>query len=259
VLKKYLFILFLLLFNFQLLSANEETTEKELIRVILQGVEATQKFLTKVPTYKLYKNDKTILHYAVQFEKYDVVEFLISKNVDLSRKGGIYYQTALQDAIFYQYFSIARLLINAGTPLDIKNLDGDTALHIAARNGYMDMVNILVNAGASKNIYNSKSKTPYDLVPTFTMSNTKEMKRKLKVTSSIIPPNKKKETDTHNMATFTLDEVEFNHPTFVLDEISIDDESNGNEQTYSKAIHLNQINEDSTTRNSSIGATIRSD
>ena len=135
--KKSLSMVVFLLISQQGLNANLKVTEKsvtdkEVIIAINKGVNSTQEFLKKIPTYQLYKDENTILHYAVKLKKYDVVEYLVNK-VDLSNKGGLYYQTALQDAIFYGNLRIAELLITSGTNLDIKNIDGETALHIAAK------------------------------------------------------------------------------------------------------------------------------
>ena len=249
-LKKSLFILSILVFNLNILNADDIALEKELILSLNQGVKSTEKFLEKVPTYQLYEYDKTILHYAVKLQKYDIVEFLVSKDIELSRKGGMYYQTALQDAIFYKYFRIARLLVNGGTPLDIKNIDGDTALHIAARNGYTDMVKLLLSNGASKNIINAQGNTPYNLIPKFMMDSSKKLK-------SILQPDKQGEINNNeNNANFTLDSMNHGSATFTLDQMNFGDYV---EEEYpsskSKSIELKK---NSIIKNSTIGSFIKS-
>ena len=248
-LKKRIFVILLLFCN--LLSANSDITEKEVISALQGGVKSTKEFLKKVPTYQLYEEDKTILHYAVELKKYDVVQFLISKNIELYRRGGTYYQTALQDAIFYQYFGIARLLINAGTPLDIQNIDGDTALHIATRNGYFDIVKILIENGASKDIYNNNDKTPYDLVPKFTNGDNKKIKLMLK-------PNKylKIKNDLKKQSTITTsDEINQNQATFTLDQMYFDDQVGVSiDNVIPKET---QLIEDTEIKNSNIGTNVQ--
>lgn len=256
-LRKRIFIILILLCNNILVSANVLATEKELITALQGGVTSTKKFLKRVPVYQLYEEDKTILHYAVALKSYDVIQFLISKNIELDRRGGMYYQTALQDAIFYQYFSIARLLINNGSPLDIKNIDGDTALHIAAGNGYFDMIKLLLAKGASKNIYNNNNKTPYDLVPKFTTENYKEMKILLKPDKGL---KLEEETKKESRITTSSDGINRNQASFILDQmyfddqvgVSIDDilpENSG--QTY--------ISNDTEMKNSDVGTNIHTD
>jgi len=154
--------------------------EQDVLRALSQGVKATKKFLIKVPTYQLYKNNKTILHYAVELDKYDVVEFLTKNRVNLSQKGGMFFQTPLQDAIYYRHFAIAKLLINRGSPLDTKNVNGETALHIAAKNGYSDIVNALLAKGASLNIADEDGNLPYELIPKLMHDDEKELLSKLK-------------------------------------------------------------------------------
>ena len=217
--KKKIYIILILLFN-NLLIGNSIVTEKELISALQGGVKSTKEFLKKVPTYQLYEEDKTILHYAVELRNYDVIEFLIDKNMELFRRGGIFYQTALQDAIFYQYFRIAILLINSGTPLDIKNIDGDTALHIAVRNGYLDIVKILIENGASKNIYNNNDNTPYDILPKFIIDNNKEVKALLKPDRSL---KIEEESKRQGMIT-TSSEINRGQATFTLDQMCFDDQ-----------------------------------
>lgn len=235
------------------MNANDIALEKKLISSLNQGVNSTENFLEKVPTYQLYEYDKTILHYAVELQKYDIVEFLVSKDVELSRKGGIYYQTALQDAIFYKYFRIARLLVNGGTPLDIKNIDGDTALHIAAENGYSDMVNLLLSNGASKNIVNSQGNTPYNLIPKFMMDNSKKLK-------SILQPDKQGEINSNknnnNDANFVLDSMNHGSATFTLDKMDFGDYIE-KEYPSSKSKSI-EVKKNSIIKNSNIGAFIKS-
>ncbi|CAA6800375.1 MAG: Inversin protein alternative isoform, putative [uncultured Sulfurovum sp.] len=234
------------------LNANSEQMEIRVVKSLNQGLKATENFLEQVPTYYVYEEDKTILHYAVELDKYEIVEFLISKNVELNRQGGVYFQTALQDAIFYEYFRIARLLINSGTQLDIQNIDGETALHIAAKNGYYDMITVLINNGASKDILNLDGQTPYDLIPNFSMSNTKKMQ-------SILKPSPISTNRTRRNDYFPLDSMEYGQATFTLDQMNFDTDKVRNDSSVrSKGIDLNIVNEDTESINSNIGDIIKS-
>ena len=152
-----------------------KVTEQDVLTAVNKGVVATKKFLSTTPTYQLYEKNKTILHYAVELDKYDVVEFLTRHRVNLARKGGMFFQTPLQDAIYYRHFRIAKLLINRGSPLDTKNVNGETALHIAAKNGYVDIVKALLAKGASINIVDEDGNLPYELIPELMFENDKEL------------------------------------------------------------------------------------
>ena len=167
-----------------------QVTEKDVLNAVNKGVVATKKFLSTTPTYQLYEKNKTILHYAVELDKYDVVEFLTRHRVNLARKGGMFFQTPLQDAIYYRHFRIAKLLINRGSPLDSKNVNGETALHIAAKHGYIDIVKALLAKGASINIVDGDGNLPYELIPKLMFEDDKELLSILK------PENNNNETSS---------------------------------------------------------------
>jgi hypothetical protein len=157
------------------LHANSQVTERDVLIAITKGVDATKEFLKIAPTYQLYENYKTILHYAVELNKYDVVEFLSQHKINLARKGGMFSQTPLQDAIYYRNFRIAKLLISRGSPLDVQNVNGETALHVAAKRGYVDMVQALLSAGASVNVADEEGNRAYELVPELMFEDSKEL------------------------------------------------------------------------------------
>jgi len=175
-LKKKIFIAIIFIFTQQSLLYASSAKEKDVLLAVSKGVKVTESFLKKTPIYQIYKDDKTILHYAVELKKYDVVQFLLDKS-DLSQQGGIYYQTALQDAIFYGNLGIAELLIVNGTNVNIQNIDGETALHIAAERGYTDIIKILIKAGAISNVRDEDGNTPSDLIPELMWDSNKDLKK----------------------------------------------------------------------------------
>lgn len=63
-------------------------------------------------------------------------------------------QTALHIAVEQNRALIVRALIEAGTDLNLQDMDGDTALHIAAENGKEEMVQLLITSGANINAEN---------------------------------------------------------------------------------------------------------
>ena len=174
--KEKIFIAIIFIFTQHSLLHANSPNEKDVILAIKKGSKALESLLQKSSTYQIYKDDKTVLHYAVGLKEYDVVEFLLDKS-DLSQQGGIYYQTALQDAIFYGYLGIAELLIVNGTDVNIKNIDGETALHIAAKRGYTDIIKLLIKAGASTNVRDEDGNSPSDLVPELIWNSSKELKK----------------------------------------------------------------------------------
>lgn len=159
--------------------------KKQSIKAVKSGLPTVKKLLKKVSIDCVTPEGDTLLHYAVRFNKRKVVEYLVEHKIDISAKGGIFYGTALEDAIYYGYLGIASYLIGKGTNLDITNMDGDTALHIAARNGYLDTIEELVSSGASKNIVNKSGHLPYDEIPELSWDSHKRLKSLLFVKNNI--------------------------------------------------------------------------
>ncbi len=180
-LKKILSTLLVVSLGVVYLNGAIKFSEREIISAIKKGVPATKELLKKVPIDYMSPSDDTLLHYAVRFRKRRVVEYLVREKILLSRKGGIFYGTALQEAIYYGYLGIASYLIDMGTLLNIQNKYGQTALHIAAQNGYLDIVEQLLEAGASKSIADKSGHTPYDLIPDLSWDSRKKLKELLRV------------------------------------------------------------------------------
>ena len=183
-LKRVLYIFLIGFIVNTTLFASANISEKEIVRAIKGGVATTKKLLKKIPIDYISPNDDTLLHYAVRFRKPEVVEYLVNQKIPLSRKGGLFYGTALEEAIYYGHLGIASYLIDKGTYLNIRNKYGETALHIAAKRGYLDIVEQLLASGASKSIADNEGRTPYDLIPDLSWDSKKELRRLLRVDRS---------------------------------------------------------------------------
>ena len=102
--------------------------------------------------------NRAALFRAAKAGKTDAVRGYIARGVDVNwrHRGGetAAWQdgaTALIAAAFGGRLEIARLLIDAGASVDLANLDGVTALNMAARNlgGRLEVARLLVDAGAN--------------------------------------------------------------------------------------------------------------
>lgn len=182
--KKQAIFIFIVLFNFSTLQAKSDMTIKEATVFMKHGVLGVKQLLKKISLYKVFEEDTTLLHLAVKEGNFDVVSFLVNNDILLSEKGGDFYGTPLQEAIYYGYSKIAIFLIEKGTFVNAQNIDGDTALHIAANNGDLAVMETLLAYGASKFILNKEGKTPLSLVPDLTFENDVEMKKLLSLTES---------------------------------------------------------------------------
>ena len=162
-------------------KSQADVTDKEVIEAIKGGVSSTKKLLKKVPIDYINSSDDTLLHYAVRFRKRKVVEYLVNQKILISQLGGLFYGTALQEAIYYGHLGIASYLIDKGTTLNIQNKYGETALHIATRKGYLDVVEELLKSGASKRIVDNQGNTPYDLIPNLSWDSRKRLRELLRI------------------------------------------------------------------------------
>jgi hypothetical protein len=90
----------------------------------------------------------TILHQAVYDEMNEIVDYLITLNVDLAKvnKDG---NSALHIAAFKGNYNAVHRLIKLGASVNCENNTGDTPLHCAVRSGSYNTVLILINNGAS--------------------------------------------------------------------------------------------------------------
>ena len=217
--------------NLATLQADNNVTEKEITSSIKKGVPSIRKLLKKVSIYKLYPEDKTLLHYAVEAGNYKAVSYLVRHNILLDQKGGEFYGTALHEAILYGYPRIANFLIEQGTPVNEQDIEGNTALHLAADSGDLSIIENLITHGASKEILNSQGETPLNLVQTLSIDDTDEIKKLL--------------STTINENRFDYNALEFD------DELSISIQRNNN-------VVIKRIDNKSTFKKSNIGINIHS-
>ncbi|HFU75743.1 MAG TPA: ankyrin repeat domain-containing protein, partial [Arcobacter sp.] len=110
---------------------------------------------------------------------YKIVSYLVKKKSFLAKKGGKLYGTTLHNAIYHKHSRIALFLINQGTPLNERDVQGNTPLHLATQRGNLRLVRTLVQNGASIHIINHNRKIPYQLIPKLIWDDEKEMERVL--------------------------------------------------------------------------------
>jgi ankyrin repeat protein len=69
-------------------------------------------------------------------------------------------RTPLYVAAYWGKVEIARMLIDAGADVDVKDNNDDTSLHVAIKYGRVEVVRILIDAGANLNVQNNQGETP---------------------------------------------------------------------------------------------------
>lgn len=101
-----------------------------------------------------FKRKATLLHFAADYGKYDIVKYLIEKGADLNVQDKDK-NTPLVLAIYGKYISVAELLIHHKADLNIVGLHGETPLRrtigIGGYGRQFDLLKLLVENGADIN------------------------------------------------------------------------------------------------------------
>lgn len=116
----------------------------------------------------------TALMAAIDNDRFDIVEVLISKGASVTLDDGWgatpLYALADKRKLRREYDTIAALLIKSGADVNAKTdvyIDGpsdETVLHRAVGNGHSEIAKLLVDAGANVNAQTSSGETPLDYV-----------------------------------------------------------------------------------------------
>lgn len=102
---------------------------------------------------------KSLLHYAVLGSALDVIDYLLSQDMDVNMADQLG-ETALFDCARKGKLLIAKKLLEKFAKIDIQNSRNETVLHLACHKGDEDMVRLFVEKGA-----NLHAKTTEDRLP----------------------------------------------------------------------------------------------
>lgn len=143
---------------------------EEAQKMIIAGI--TENDLDKVrlalnlgadPNTKDSDGDPVLLGAAIKSQK-EIINLLLSvgANPDVKGGNGIH----ILDHVFFTQHNneIAELLISSGSGASMKDEDGNTALHMAARRLMAESCKILIERGADVNAKNEDNDTPLHLV-----------------------------------------------------------------------------------------------
>lgn len=124
--------------------------------------------------HHLFKSPETINHYtedgfsplalAVYFGHEDVTRYLLLKGAQVNQAAknlsGLY---PLHSAIAANQNMLAKMLLEGGADVNVKQAQGLTPLHAAASNGNIELIILLLEAGADVKVRMENGKTPGDL------------------------------------------------------------------------------------------------
>ncbi|CAI5438376.1 unnamed protein product [Caenorhabditis angaria] len=144
------------------------------------------------------RDNYTALHVAVQSGKASVVETLLGSGADIHVKGGELGQTALHIAASLngpESRDCAMMLLKSGGQPDVAQQDGETCLHIAARNGNKEIMRLLLDENADAQISSQIGETPIQVAAK--SCNFEAASMILKHLSEILTPEQLKEHVNH--------------------------------------------------------------
>jgi uncharacterized protein len=110
------------------------------------------------------KPPKVDIHSAIVSDNMEAVKQHIAAGTDLNAKDPMGGSSPLITATVFGKTEIAKLLIDTGVDLGVKNNDGSTALHTAAFFCSPEIVKLLLEKNADKSIRNNYGQTPYETV-----------------------------------------------------------------------------------------------
>ncbi len=143
-----------------------EENHKELYEAILaKDVDKFKLLLenkSQVDLNKTLQDGETLMSTAVTKDLYPIVELLLENNANIS-KANNKKETPLIIAAKLGYENLVRLLIYLGSKPDLKDQDGNTALHHAILNVHEEMALFLINSGSNIDITNNDNKTALKL------------------------------------------------------------------------------------------------
>ena len=125
--------------------------------------------LTHYPEYvDIYNTDyfgETPLFNATETKNYEISSLLLKNGADVNAANFEDKTTPLMNCSFNNDNKTTNLLLQYNANPDIVNKYGDTALHIACRNGYIEIVKLLLEHNANPYIENKfmGSNTPFKL------------------------------------------------------------------------------------------------
>jgi ankyrin repeat protein len=109
-------------------------------------------------------DQQTPVYFAVQFGRTQVVELLLAQHADpdaqiFSRR---YAPTLLQYAAESGNLQLALMLAAAGAHIDLRDIRGRTALHLAIGGDHIDLIHFLLEKGADPNVRDVEGASPLD-------------------------------------------------------------------------------------------------
>jgi ankyrin repeat protein len=124
--------------------------------------EQNKKMLTLIPKSNIKQNDfvnESALHDAVRAKNIDMVQLLLSKEIEINSKN-IEGYTALHIAVRLKEYAIVELLIENGALVNTLDKYKDTPLLDSTRDNYSEISKLLICNDAKRDVLDEHSMTP---------------------------------------------------------------------------------------------------
>jgi hypothetical protein len=154
------------------LNIKDNKTAEDQFNTCLEAIQSCDPNISQIlRNNKFLENDLMIWELyrtAIQFENVLAMEtlFKMGAKLDIKYEGFTLIQVLILTGLNDGYQNILRILVEAGANLDLKDKDGDTALHLLANCGDGGNFIYLLAAGADYTICNNKGLTAISLAKT---------------------------------------------------------------------------------------------
>ena len=178
----------------QVMQASEAAmiaeTHKELYEAILANdILKVRKLLetkTQLDLNIILEDGETLITTAVKKDLYPIVELLLENNASLYRPNKLN-ESPLMLASKLGYENLVRLLMSLGSRPDTKDLNGNTALHLAILNKHEEIALYLINSRSNIDITNNLDQTALKLAEIQNLKKVLDLLRSLTQTSVGLP------------------------------------------------------------------------
>ena len=107
--------------------------------------------------------ERTDIIQVVRDNEVELLLAMLDQGVGIDEVDPVTKRTAIMEATHLRRTKISQILIRSGSRLHLKDIDGNSALHFAARNGDANTCVLLLDAGAQLVETNRAGETPLDL------------------------------------------------------------------------------------------------
>lgn len=120
---------------------------------------------------------KSALHYAALYDYFEIAKLIIQNGADLDTVN-IYLQTPLHDAVANNHFEIVKLLIENGADVNAVDTLLGTPLYNAVLWNSYQCIKLLIKYDSQLTLRNNYGKSPIDVMKTSTSDQTRKIAEK---------------------------------------------------------------------------------